>query len=448
MSETIDIRERLAFIGIDDETRSALSEVLPIIKSHLPSILGEFYDMIRQWPDQARMFPQGGMDRAKNMQESHWVRLFSGHFDDDYVKSVRRIGLTHSRIGLEPRWFIGGYAFVQSRLSHIVSTMYANRWNPATAQKQTARMMRAVMQAIMLDTDLAITVYLEQNKLTYDRKLAALANDLEGTIAGIVQTIETAADGLNGAARAMTSTAEQSERQSVTVAAAAEQASANVNAVAGATEELSASIQEISRQVSNSTEITNRAIEEAQQTNTMMRELSQVAQQIGDVVGLINTIASQTNLLALNATIEAARAGEAGKGFAVVASEVKALAQQTAKATEEIGSKAQAIQHATSTAESSIGAITATISRMGEIASTIAAAIEEQGAATREIAENVGQAAKGTAQVSSNISMVTHAAAETGVAAAGVLDAAQGLNRETTTLKSSVSDFLMTLRAA
>ncbi len=448
MSDTIDIRERLSFIGIDDDTRAALAEILPIIKTHVPGILVEFYEMVRQWPEQAKMFPQGGMDRAKSMQESHWVRLFSGKFDDEYVQSVRRIGLTHSRIGLEPRWFIGGYAFVQARLCRIVSAMYANRWNPAAAQAQTARMMRAVMQAVMLDTDLAITVYLEQNKATYDRKLASLAGELEGTINGIVSTIETAADGLNGAATAMTATAEQSERQSVTVAAAAEEASANVNAVAGATEELSASIQEISRQVANSTTITSRAIEEAGQTNAMMRELLQAAQEIGDVVGLINSIASQTNLLALNATIEAARAGEAGKGFAVVASEVKALAQQTAKATEEIGAKANSIQHATNTAEASIGAITTTITRMGEIASTIAAAIEEQGAATREIAMNVGQAAKGTAQVSSNIAMVTQAASETGSAAAGVLDAAQGLNRETSSLKTAVADFLSTIRAA
>ena len=283
-----------------------------------------------------------------------------------------------------------------------------------------------------------------------ERKAALLrmAGDFEASVKGVVDAVATAATEMEAAAQSLSASAEEATRQATAVAAASEQASTNVNMVAGATEELSSSIQEISRQVANSSEIAGRAVVEASQTGSIMGELAASAQQIGDVVGLINSIASQTNLLALNATIEAARAGEAGKGFAVVASEVKALAQQTAKATEEIAAKAGEIQQATGTATRSIEGISATIGRMSEIATSVAGAVEEQQAATKDIAGNVAQAAQGTVEVSSNISGVTNAAGETGAAATQVLGAAGGLAREAERLRREVDTFLATVRAA
>jgi uncharacterized protein YoxC len=192
----------------------------------------------------------------------------------------------------------------------------------------------------------------------------------------------------------------------MTVAAASDEASANVQSVASATEELTSSVTEISRQVQESARIAGDAVEQARHTNQRVGELSQAASRIGDVIELINSIAGQTNLLALNATIEAARAGDAGRGFAVVASEVKALAQQTAKATEEIHQQISAVQTATKESVGAIRQISDTIERLSEISSVIAAAIEEQGAATQEIARNVQQAAHGTQQVSTNITDV------------------------------------------
>jgi methyl-accepting chemotaxis protein len=211
---------------------------------------------------------------------------------------------------------------------------------------------------------------------------------------------------------------------------------------------MSSSVNEISRQVQESARIAGEAVEQARGTTARVSELSRAATRIGDVIELINSIAGQTNLLALNATIEAARAGEAGRGFAVVASEVKALAEQTAKATGEIGQQISGIQAATEESVGAIREISGTIERLSEISSTIAAAVEEQGAATQEIARNVQQAAQGTHEVSSNITDVQRGASETGSASSQVLSAAQTLSSDSSRLKLEVGKFLDSVRAA
>ena len=275
-----------------------------------------------------------------------------------------------------------------------------------------------------------------------------LADQFEGAVGEIVETVSSASTELEASATTLTATAERSQRLATAVAAASEEASTNVQSVASATEELSSSVNEISRQVQESARIATDAVGQARVTNDRVSELSKAAARIGDVVELINTIAGQTNLLALNATIEAARAGEAGRGFAVVASEVKALAEQTAKATGEISQQISGIQGATQESVVAIKEISATIEKLSEISSTIAAAVEEQGAATQEISRNVQQAAKGTQQVSANISDVQQGAGETGSASSQVLSAAQMLSGDSSRLKSEVSKFLDTVRAA
>src|SRR5712672_1735705 len=224
--------------------------------------------------------------------------------------------------------------------------------------------------------------------------------------------------------------------------------SASTELEASATEEMSSSVNEISRQVQDSARMANEAVDQARKTNDRVGELSKAAARIGDVVELINTIAGQTNLLALNATIEAARAGEAGRGFAVVASEVKALAEQTAKATGEIGQQISGIQAATQESVHAIKEISGTIEKLSEISSTIAAAVEEQGAATQEISRNVQQAAQGSQQVSAHITDVQRGASETGSASSQVLSAAKSLSGDSNRLKLEVGKFLNTVRAA
>ncbi len=279
-------------------------------------------------------------------------------------------------------------------------------------------------------------------------EMARMADDFEGAVGRIVETVSSASRELEASAGTLTSTAARSQELSMTVAAASEEATANVQSVASATEQLSSSVNEIGRRVQESARMASDAVGQARGTTERVSELSKAASRIGDVVELINTIAGQTNLLALNATIEAARAGEAGRGFAVVASEVKALAEQTAKATGEIGQQISGIQAATQESVSAIKEISGTIEKLSEISSTIAAAVEEQGAATLEISRNVQQAAQGTQQVSSNITDVQRGANETGSASSQVLSAAQTLSADSGRLKSEVSKFLNSVRAA
>ena len=275
-----------------------------------------------------------------------------------------------------------------------------------------------------------------------------LADDFEAKIGEIVETVSSASTELEASARTLTATADRSQRLTATVVAASGQASANVQSVASATEELTSSVTEISRQVQESARMAGAAVDQAHITNDRVGELSKAAGRIGDVVELINTIAGQTNLLALNATIEAARAGEAGRGFAVVASEVKALAEQTAKATGEISQQISGIQSATQESVNAIREISSTIEKLSEVSSTIAAAVEQQGAATHEISRNVQQASQGTHQVSCNITDVQRGAGETGSASSQVLSAAQMLSSDSNRLKLEVSRFLDSVRAA
>jgi methyl-accepting chemotaxis protein len=285
-------------------------------------------------------------------------------------------------------------------------------------------------------------------KIERGRRVDSITRNFESMIGEIVQTVSSASTQLEASAGTLSATAERSQTLTTAVAAASEEASTNVQSVASATEEMASSVNEISRQVQESARMASEAVGQAKATNDRVGDLSKAAARIGDVVELINTIAGQTNLLALNATIEAARAGEAGRGFAVVASEVKALAEQTAKATGEIGQQIAAIQGATGDSVAAIEEISGTIERLSEISSTIAAAVEEQGAATQEISRNVQQAAQGTQQVSSNITNVQRAATETGTASAQVLSAAQMLSGDSNRLKVEVGKFLNTVRTA
>jgi methyl-accepting chemotaxis protein len=289
-----------------------------------------------------------------------------------------------------------------------------------------------------------------QQRAAAERRSAmeTLAGDFERSVNGIVRSVSTAASGMQATAQSMTATASDASARAATVSSASQGAASKVETVAAAAEELSSSVVEISRQVARSSEIASKAVGDAERTNATVQVLSTGAEKIGEVVKLIHSIAAQTNLLALNATIEAARAGESGRGFAVVASEVKALANQTAKATEEIAGQVAAMQASTSDAVAAISGITQTIAQMSEITASISAAIEQQGAATREIAQNVQSVAAGSSEINTHIGGVTTAASATGAAASEVLANARELDGQSSMLRSAVDGFLAKVRTA
>ncbi|MDA1354935.1 MAG: methyl-accepting chemotaxis protein [Proteobacteria bacterium] len=301
---------------------------------------------------------------------------------------------------------------------------------------------------------------IEKERLSTEQKVEAeerearsqrvddLCRTFDSNISGVVDAVSAASTQSETTAQSMSVTAEQTSQQSAAVASASEETTANVQAVATATEELDASIAEIARQMGESTRNAQNAVAEAEKTNETVKSLSEAGKKIGQVVDLINDIASQTNLLALNATIEAARAGEAGKGFAVVASEVKSLANQTANATEEIGAQIATLQGATEDAVTAIGGIGVMIGSISETSTMVAAAFEKQRAATGEISRNVQQAAVGTQEVASNITSVHAAAQETGSAAVQMKSAASELSEQSALLRKEVGGFLSEIRAA
>ena len=284
-------------------------------------------------------------------------------------------------------------------------------------------------------------------KLKRAQAMQEIIAGFQKVVADLIQRLASSATEMQSSAQSMTETADRTESQSATVERASSMASSNVESAAAAAEELTSSIAEIGRELEQATQIAARAVDAASKTNQTVQGLEVSSQAIGDVVRLIQDIAEQTNLLALNATIEAARAGDAGKGFAVVASEVKALATQTASATQEISGRIEEMQTATQSSVSSIQEIVKVIGEINQIATVIAAAVEEQTAATQEIARNVSEASRGTTEVSSNISGVSDAARQTGSAASQVLTAADDLNKQSTTLETEVGQFIRSVQA-
>ncbi|PTW58867.1 methyl-accepting chemotaxis protein [Breoghania corrubedonensis] len=433
----VTLKDRIAFLQLSPRDGEVVKKAWKLVQGDLDEIMRGFYVHVRT-VDRLDALVKGDAGRLAEAQKKHWGRLFSCSFDETYLESSRRIGLAHVKIGLEPAWYIGGYAFVMSRLVEIIGRK--QRFSGVAA----AQMIAAVNKVVMLDMDLAISTYhdvmIEQ---AHDREevIKAAVRDLDDVMKNATSTLSDASQELEDTATRLMGAAEETSGRVSAMEASASNTSDRVQSSAAATEEMTASISEIGRQATRSRDVARSAVDGARKTNVSIQSLAEVTQTIGSVIGLISDVAEQTNLLALNATIEAARAGEAGRGFAVVAAEVKELAGQTTRATEEITEQIAAIQRASRQSVEDIEMITKTIDQVSEIATAIASAVEEQTIATSEISVNVQTAAKNTADISDEMGHVRAKTDTTQRSAEGIASMASGLHDQAERIGQDVKDF-------
>ncbi|HVJ42341.1 MAG TPA: globin-coupled sensor protein [Dongiaceae bacterium] len=441
------LTERLRFMGIDADCLALIAGFRDQLQQVLPPAVEAFYQHLRAWPELMRLFPnERVLAHAKQAQIAHWQSLFSGTVSASYLDSALLIGRTHARIGLEPRWYIAAYNLTLGHLLHAVASHYNSRLHLERASERIAAVSHAILKLAMLDMDIAVSTYFDELQARHQQQLGGLGDDFRQSILSVVDGLRSSTQSARTASTELLDAAREAAGDAQSVTDEAETASNSVQDVAAAAEELNASISEIQRQTNSASDVARAAVTEATASKAAVDALSEAAARIGNVVQLINEVASQTNLLALNATIEAARAGEMGKGFAVVASEVKSLAGQTARATEEIAQQIGAIQSETAKCASATDRIVGIIDRISDAAAAIAAAVEQQGAATKEIARSVDAASHGTQAVSSRIHSVAgsiRVSSDSSRVVAGdveeIADSTENLRRQMEEFISSIS---------
>lgn len=444
-----DLKVRTEFIGINENTLSDLRSNAETFEKHLPAAMDNFYKVISSWPSLRKMFASDAhIGKAKELQIRHWKNIIKGDFGAEYERSILTIGNTHSRIGLEPRWYIGGYAHIICQLVNAVVDDNMNGLFVTDGKKKVlADRLTALLRAVFLDMDLAISTYSNSDKAKYEAILDQMTDNFDKNVTSFLNDLSQSCKTLDVTSAQLTRLAEVSKQQSGDLSGASEIASASSNIVASTMEELSASVQEINGQINRSSTISARAVGKSGEAREAITRLQESADKIGDIIHLIQDVAEQTNLLALNATIEAARAGEAGKGFAVVAAEVKGLANQTSSATAEISTHVQNVLQAIRGTVDVIGEIGGTINDINETTTSISAAMEEQTAAIGEVVRSMQNAADSARRTQDITHNVADTAKSTEDVAATVRDSAHGLQERNDRLRGELETFLSSLKA-
>jgi hemoglobin-like flavoprotein/archaellum component FlaC len=436
-----ELARRLEFIGLDAPKIKQLTRAWPVIEKNLPPLLDEFYRKVMNSPELAKIVGDASnIPGLKNAQTKHWAKLFEGNFDQSFYDDVRRIGKAHERIGLTPESYVSAYNFMLGEITAVLCNNFKR-------DPQLPVMVIACTNALLVDVEMAITVYYEETEKTYADKLAAMSREFEETIGAVVSAVSSSAEEMSNASDTLIASMNETQSEVQKARGSAEISADNATTVAGAAEELDSSIREISSQVSRASTISTEVEDSVRQTSDTIETLNTAAEQIGTVVDLIDKIASQTNLLALNATIEAARAGEAGKGFAVVASEVKNLANQTAKATGDITEQIDAVQQSTAAAVKAIHSVAGQISNIVDSVTAISAAVEQQAAATTEISGNINAVSSANQDVNTSLETVNGTATRTSSVASEVFEVSQKLKQNSIQLRTDVDAFVNRLTA-
>jgi methyl-accepting chemotaxis protein len=445
-----EISARLANYELDDRSRLLLREMAPLVGGELATALNEMIAGAANLPQVAQIYREHG-DDFRRIETGQFGALLSADFNAAYLECCRQTVESETALGFQTRARMNCGASVLR--AGIAALLRKHRYSPAAL----AERIRVLSQAIFFDLATTSTFYLqlvEQQASKRRRLIDEAIGDFDGAIGQVMAAIKETSDALTSTSDTFSTSdtlqgvAQDTVARMASASSASVETTQSVDLTVSATEELSQSIHEIAQLTARGLDMARSAVTDTERSNKTIQSLDEAAERIGSVVGLISKIAAQTNLLALNATIEAARAGEAGKGFAVVASEVKALANQTSRATEEISQQVAAIQEATKGAVNEIASIARSIHQLTAVSTSIASAVDEQGATTSEITTSIETAAGNTARASVEIRSVELAAKKSAAAVGEISGWTARLSARAQDLETKVATFFNRVRAA